>query len=340
MSTPTTNLALNKPAVGGDLNTWGALANTNWDTLDTLLGSVGKVGYYATNAASISTVKVSFQGKSGGNDSYITVDGDNWSSILSFNALNSASKQIRASYVKGELIDQTAGAEKGRLNFWTKPSTGGASARMTIEDDGQVYIGSTLSGNTPVSGFAHLNVGGVNGFSLRGFKGNTLIGEINSDGLGFLNFISNLTNSGLKLRTTNSSGSNVDAVSLNPNGDATFSGIVNATTAFQVNAKTIYGASAYIDFTVTATVPTNRRSANIASVTRVSQGIYDFVFTTAASDAYYSVVGTGSTGSSGSTNTVTLGITDKTTSGFRVTFVQVNVALYDPVEASIIVMGG
>jgi len=57
-------------------------------------------------------------------------------------------------------------------------------------------------------------------------------------------------------------------------------------------------------------------------------------------DQYYSVVGTGSTGSSGSANTVTLGITNKTTSGFRVTFVQVNVALYDPVEASIIVMGG
>jgi len=340
MSTPTTNLALNKPTVGGDLNTWGTLTNTNWDTLDTLLGSVGQVGYYATNAASISAVKVSFQGKSGGNDSYITVDGDNWSSSLSFNAVNSSSKQIRASYVKGELIDQTAGAEKGRLNFWTKPSTGTASARMTIEDDGQVYIGSTLSGNPPVSGFGHLNVGGVNGGALRLYKGAQLLVSLQGDGSGYSDLVSELTNSGWRFRTKNSGGTNIESLFLTPSGDAIFSGIVNAATAFQVNSKTIYGASAYIDFTVTATVPTNRRSQNIASVTRVSQGIYDFTFTTAAADQYYSVTASSGNNTSGSTTPYGITISSKTTAGFRITVVQIGTGLVDPAETSIIVMGG
>jgi hypothetical protein len=40
MSTPTTNLSLNKPAVGGDDDVWGSLTNDNWDTLDTLIFSI------------------------------------------------------------------------------------------------------------------------------------------------------------------------------------------------------------------------------------------------------------------------------------------------------------
>lgn len=37
MGTTTTNLALNKPTVGGDINLWGGLLNTNFDFLDTYL---------------------------------------------------------------------------------------------------------------------------------------------------------------------------------------------------------------------------------------------------------------------------------------------------------------
>lgn len=41
MSTTTTNLALQKPTVGGDANVWGALLNGNADILDASLGVFG-----------------------------------------------------------------------------------------------------------------------------------------------------------------------------------------------------------------------------------------------------------------------------------------------------------
>ena len=62
-------------------------------------------------------------------------------------------------------------------------------------------------------------------------------------------------------------------------------------------------------------------SNNIASVTRVSAGVYDLTFMTPLSNAFYKV--------SGSTPGATFQITNKTVSGFRFTVANMSSSNYD-----------
>lgn len=62
MSTATTNLALQKPTVGGDANVWGTLLNGNADILDAALGAFGNTAGTAT-AKGIVTFESQQKGK-------------------------------------------------------------------------------------------------------------------------------------------------------------------------------------------------------------------------------------------------------------------------------------
>lgn len=62
MSTATTNLALQKPTVGGDANVWGTLLNGNADILDAALGAFGSTAGTAT-AKGIVTFESQQKGK-------------------------------------------------------------------------------------------------------------------------------------------------------------------------------------------------------------------------------------------------------------------------------------
>lgn len=58
MSTTTTNLSLNKPAVGGDAALWGGYLNTNCDTLDAIFAPAGTGTAVGLNVGSGKTLTV------------------------------------------------------------------------------------------------------------------------------------------------------------------------------------------------------------------------------------------------------------------------------------------
>ena len=55
MPTTTTNYSWSKPTVGGDEDAWGGYLNSNWDSLDTLLGGVTNAELSILDGATITT---------------------------------------------------------------------------------------------------------------------------------------------------------------------------------------------------------------------------------------------------------------------------------------------
>lgn len=56
----TTNYTWNLPTVGGDQDTWGNLLNSNWTSLDTLLGGVTNVELQILDGATITTTELNY----------------------------------------------------------------------------------------------------------------------------------------------------------------------------------------------------------------------------------------------------------------------------------------
>ena len=56
----TTNYTWNLPTVGGDQDTWGNLLNSNWSSLDTLLGGVTNVEFQILDGATITTTELNY----------------------------------------------------------------------------------------------------------------------------------------------------------------------------------------------------------------------------------------------------------------------------------------
>ena len=58
MPANTTNYSFKKPTVGGDEDAWGGHLNTNWDTLDTLLGGVTNTEFEILDGATVTTAEL------------------------------------------------------------------------------------------------------------------------------------------------------------------------------------------------------------------------------------------------------------------------------------------
>jgi hypothetical protein len=60
MPASTTNYSWNKPTVGGDEDAWGGYLNSNWDSVDTLLGGVSQTEFAILDGATISTTELNY----------------------------------------------------------------------------------------------------------------------------------------------------------------------------------------------------------------------------------------------------------------------------------------
>jgi len=58
MPASTTNYSWNKPTVGGDEDAWGGYLNSNWDSVDTLLGGVSQTEFAILDGATITTTEL------------------------------------------------------------------------------------------------------------------------------------------------------------------------------------------------------------------------------------------------------------------------------------------
>ena len=58
MPTTTTNYSWKKPSVGGDEDAWGGFLNSNWDSLDTLLGGVTNTEFEILDGATVTTAEL------------------------------------------------------------------------------------------------------------------------------------------------------------------------------------------------------------------------------------------------------------------------------------------
>ena len=60
MPTTTTNYSWKKPSVGGDEDAWGGFLNSNWDSLDTLLGGVTNTEFEILDGATVTTAELNY----------------------------------------------------------------------------------------------------------------------------------------------------------------------------------------------------------------------------------------------------------------------------------------
>lgn len=187
MSTPTTNLALNKPTVGGNANTWGTLTNTNWDTLDTLFAKYRLTGYKQVSGGGVFPVASSIDVAAG--NGYIYFDGDAAQYIVgfSYSAANNAGEQIRTAVTLSEMTDRTTGAEKGIYAIYTKPSSGAAAERMRVLDTGEVCIGRTST----LSNFLMAVDNTSNAYLATGGTGTCFRGDTTANGSYFGQWLAN-----------------------------------------------------------------------------------------------------------------------------------------------------
>ena len=58
MPASTTNYSWNLPTVGGDEDAWGGYLNTNWTSLDTLLGGVTNTEFEILDGATVTTAEL------------------------------------------------------------------------------------------------------------------------------------------------------------------------------------------------------------------------------------------------------------------------------------------
>jgi hypothetical protein len=56
----TTNYSWNLPTVGGSEGTWGTLLNSNWTSLDTLLGGTNATEFAILDGATVTTTEVNY----------------------------------------------------------------------------------------------------------------------------------------------------------------------------------------------------------------------------------------------------------------------------------------
>jgi len=56
----TTNYSWNTPTVGGSENTWGTQLNSNWTSLDTLLGGTNATEFAILDGATVTTTEVNY----------------------------------------------------------------------------------------------------------------------------------------------------------------------------------------------------------------------------------------------------------------------------------------
>ena len=142
MSTTTTNLALDKPTVGGDANVWGTLLNGNADTLDATLGAFGNAAGTAT-AKGIVTFEQQLQGKVYGT---ILNPGS-----LTFNGFQSGLMQIYGSTGPNGLeFSDVINFIVGSRDVISAVNNAGCAARV-YGQDGSNYLTISLSGGAALT---------------------------------------------------------------------------------------------------------------------------------------------------------------------------------------------
>jgi hypothetical protein len=150
MATPTTTYAFQKPTVGGDLNTWGAFLNGNFDLLEALLTGaaplIGPLDLQAVVAPAMSMRSTMASTSAIVRPLYVRTDSSGTPAIgigtgVSFNVETSSGnvEMLGAIDVAASIVG--LGTEKGYMSFSLMNNGAAATEVMRLEPEGMTLKG-------------------------------------------------------------------------------------------------------------------------------------------------------------------------------------------------------
>lgn len=141
----TTNYTWNLPTVGGDQDTWGNLLNSNWTSLDTLLGGVTNVELQILDGATITTTELNYLS---GTTSNIQTQIDN---IVSGSSSGTVTSVSTGGGLTGGPITTTGTISHADTSTQSSVNNTGDTVIQSISVDGYGHVTSMSS--TTVAGY-------------------------------------------------------------------------------------------------------------------------------------------------------------------------------------------